>query len=109
MEEIEDMEELAMAGNKMEKKAMLEKKKKREHIRKLKRLVGLDSWENPDELIVSEAGEKLINYVKFIKDPMVKKEFTKAQFKTVNNCLVDIINVFSELEVAYEDNLLKKV
>ena len=105
----ESMEDLAMEGSKIERKARRAKEEKREKLRKLKRLAGLDQWENEDELIVSEAGDTLMDFLKFVKDPIVKAQFTSKDFKVINNSLVDAIRVLEKLELADESKLLKKV
>ena len=104
-----DMEELSMKGNSIEKKAVKAKREKRRKIEKLKRLVGIDPWENEDELMVSDAAAKLVDFVKFMKDPLVKSEFKPSAYKTAVNGLIDAANVLESLSDDENDVLLKKV
>lgn len=106
---MEDMEELAMKGHTIEKKAMRAQRVKREKFRKLKKLAGLDPWENEDELNVSDAEETLINFLKFLKDPMVKSAFKPADYKVLYNSMIDAARIMEKLEMQEEDILLTKV
>ena len=108
-----DMEEMAVEAPKAMKKAMMKekmmKRKKREKIRELKRMVGMDPYENEDELDVTELEDTFMNILKFLGDPMVKSGFSKKDYKTVQNATVDAASVLERMENTKEKSLLVKV
>lgn len=104
------MEDEVMEPKPMSKmdKARRVKHEKREKLRKLKRLAHIDAYDKEDTLTVSEADETIEDMLLFMTDPMVKAKLSSAQFKTVNNALVDILAVLEEVEKT-ERKKFKKV
>ena len=104
-----DMEEMSMKAPAKERKAAKAKKMRREKIRNLKKLIGADQWEDEDNLEVTELEDTLMNILKFLKDPIVKSEFTIANYKKVHNAIVDAAIILESMEIAEEKMMLKKV
>jgi hypothetical protein len=105
------MEDIIMGSKngKKGKKGNDKSYEKREEMRTLKRLAHIDPYKNEESCDHIEAGKTFMNLLKFIKDPMVKAKFEAADYKTINNNLVDIVKVFKKLKNAKSGDMLEKI
>jgi len=90
MEEDMSMEELGMKGSKIEKKAMMAKRKKEKELRELRGMLKIDRYPDmDDELDLDEFEDVLSGMIKALKKPVVKAMFGAKSYKKVVNSLID--------------------
>jgi predicted transcriptional regulator len=105
----DEVEEETVGGLKGKgKMAHMKREEKRDKLRSLKRLAHIDAYDKEDTLTVSEADTAVEDMLLFMTDTMVKKVLTAAEFKTVNNSLVSILDVLGDVAVR-ERKKFKKV
>lgn len=102
------MEDVAMNGSKIEKKAMVVKKKKMKELRKVKQAIGVeDSW-NDEPLEAMEVVKVLMNLLKGLKSPVAKDLFGKAH-KGIVNGVIDAATSAKSIAKDGMDDMLKKI
>ena len=90
LEEDVTMEELAMNGSKMEKKAKELERKRLRHLVKVKRELGVDEAYSDEPLEVAEIMEAMLRMLEGLKDPVTKKVLGK-KYKSVINSFIDAV------------------
>ena len=102
-----ELEDVAMNGSDIEKNAKECRRTMKKKIANLKRLVNIDPWKDEDSLDVYEILENGTNLLKFLKEPMVKKQFkNSSDYKKAYNGIVDFVTSVGNIR---NESLLKKI
>ena len=103
------MEDLAMNGSAIERKAEKAERKRLRHLENVKKDLNVDDYYNDEPLEASEIEESMLRILKGLKDPLVKTLLGNKVYKDSVNSMIKIINSVATVRVKEDNSLLKAV